>query len=556
MNSLIHIKYRHAKKVVFTFFLLLFLVGFFTYQDYGMSIDEEFQRSSGFFWLNYVLSFTSLNDLNYIVSEKFSSISGFTLLSPENISFYGVIFDLPLALIETIFKIDDSQNYFFLRHYTNFFIFFISSIFFYFILKNRFKYFSVSFIGTLFYILSPRIYGASFYNNKDILFLSLVTITLYFCHKALTKINYKNIIIFSLFCAFCTSTRIVGIIFPFSFLLIYFLSLINNKKKIKQLNIIVVFLFSYLIFLFIHWPYLWSAPLENFANILNSYDKYLIEIKVLFNGNYENSKFLPYSYIPLWLLITTPVVHILFFLYGFQYKIRRTFKRFLSIKEKSITPDFWRGSNEKNDFYMLFVFLSILLYLISLKVTLYNSWRHIFFLNIFVVYFSTLGFYCLFNHLNTVKKKFSLILFVLLFFIMIIYKMISYHPYQNIYFNSLVPNNFKNKFEIDYMGISGLKFLKKIINLVNKKDQINIGVASFLPLERSLALVDKESREKINFVGQNYESADFIYTNNISEVDKNLNKKYDIPTSFVKIDEFIVDGAKVYEVYKNNLRFK
>ena len=91
MNSLIHIKYRHAKKVVFTFFLLLFLVGFFTYQDYGMSIDEEFQRSSGFFWLNYILNFTSLNDLNYIVSEKFNSISGFTLLSPENISFYGII---------------------------------------------------------------------------------------------------------------------------------------------------------------------------------------------------------------------------------------------------------------------------------------------------------------------------------------------------------------------------------------------------------------------------------------------------------------------------------
>ena len=59
---------------------------------------------------------------------------------------------------------------------------------------NRFNNFYISFIGTIFYVLSPRIYGSSFYNNKDTLFLSLVTIALYYCFKSLDNLNYKNIL--------------------------------------------------------------------------------------------------------------------------------------------------------------------------------------------------------------------------------------------------------------------------------------------------------------------------------------------------------------------------
>ena len=66
---------------------------------------------------------------------------------------------------ETVFAamVDDIKKAFYLKHFLNFTLFFTSSIFFYKILKNRFSSFSVSFIGTLFFILSPRIYGSSFF---------------------------------------------------------------------------------------------------------------------------------------------------------------------------------------------------------------------------------------------------------------------------------------------------------------------------------------------------------------------------------------------------------
>ena len=40
-------------------------------------------------------------------------------------------------------------------------------------LLNRFQSYNVSLIVTIFFVLSPRIYAISFFNNKDLVFLSL-----------------------------------------------------------------------------------------------------------------------------------------------------------------------------------------------------------------------------------------------------------------------------------------------------------------------------------------------------------------------------------------------
>ena len=65
-------------------------------------------------------------------------------------------------------------------------------------------------------------------------------------------------------------------------------------------------------------------------------------------------------------------------------------------------------------------------------------------------------------------------------------------------------------------------------------------------------MIPKEDREKIKVIGQDFKNADYIYTNFMSEVDKNYNDKYKIPAEFSKIDEFILNNVKIYEVYKKN----
>ena len=50
------------KLVFIILFSIFFLVGIFTFQDYGVGIEEHFQRKSGFYWLNFILNFTGFEN--------------------------------------------------------------------------------------------------------------------------------------------------------------------------------------------------------------------------------------------------------------------------------------------------------------------------------------------------------------------------------------------------------------------------------------------------------------------------------------------------------------
>ena len=117
---MIKINKKTSKKITFLLFFTLFLTGLFTFKDYGIAIDEEFHRSSGFYWLNYILNFTSFDDFKNLVSIKINQIHGFTLPLPETYPYYGVVFDLPIAFLEVLFQINDPKNYFYFKHLLNF----------------------------------------------------------------------------------------------------------------------------------------------------------------------------------------------------------------------------------------------------------------------------------------------------------------------------------------------------------------------------------------------------------------------------------------------------
>ena len=138
-----------------------------------------------------------------------------------------------MAFIENMLAIEDSRNYFLLRHLFNFLIFFTSSIFFYLILRKRFSKI-LSIVGFLFLILSPRIFAESFYNIKDLIFLSFFVISLFFAINFLDKSSYKNLFFSSLSCSFVISTKVIGIIVPLIVLVFFIFEMMDNEKKIKK----------------------------------------------------------------------------------------------------------------------------------------------------------------------------------------------------------------------------------------------------------------------------------------------------------------------------------
>ena len=542
-----------SKYFAYFFFSIFFFIGILTFKDYGISVDEEYQRIAGFYWLNYLLSFTSFEDLKSISAFKFDQIVDFTLPHPKDHIYYGIIFDLPMAFFEVIFKIEDSKDYFHFRHLSNFLLFFIASIFFYKLLLNRFLSYNISLIGVLFFILSPRIYGSSFFNNKDVVFLSLATIAIFYCFKVFDKTSYKNLLLFALFAGLSTSHRILGIFLPISFLVFYLLSILSNNKDLNKLPSIVFFLFFYFFFSTLFWPVLWKDPFENFILAFKYFSDHPLKIGMLFDGQYIKTTLLPFNYIFKWIFISTPILYSFLFIVGYSQILKKFFLKFINIKDTPSKYDLWKDNNEKKDLFILFNITCVISYLVFFNVILYNGWRHTYFINIFIIYIAVYAFYQI--NISFKKQYFKKVQFglVLIYLIFILNKMLIYHPYQNIYFNSLYNDlSIHKKFEVDYWGLTGKKFFNDILILNPDKSQIKIGTASFLPLHRSIKLLDKRKRGKIQIIGQDFQNADYLYSNFISEVDKNSDDKYKIPDNFTKIDEFILDNVKIYQVFKKN----
>ena len=175
------------KLILYFFFSFYLLIGIYTLNDYGVNIEEHTQFYSGFYWLNYIFEFFEINSFRDIILENLNTISKDKDLPNPAIYTYGPVFDVPLAFIDVILKNDESNYFFKYRHFGVFIIFYLSSIIFFKIVLQRFNNFFVSLFGTSLYIFSPRIYGDSFHNNKDIIFLSLVVFAVYFAFKIFKK---------------------------------------------------------------------------------------------------------------------------------------------------------------------------------------------------------------------------------------------------------------------------------------------------------------------------------------------------------------------------------
>jgi hypothetical protein len=540
--------------LIYLLFFLILSVGLSISKDFGIGIEEHFQRKSGFYWLNYILSFTNFNSLKFEVLEKIYEINLFTPNLPpiEKFSYYGVIFDLPLAFTEAILKIDEPQNYFLLRHNAIFFIFLCSAFCFYKIILGRFNNLNLANFGFLIYVFSPRIFGNIFFDNKDILFLSIITFNFYFFYKYLKNNCLKNLFFLSIFCALSTSTRIIGLLLPLSFFLTIFLKGMSENKLIKNLKIIIFFIFFYLIFLFLHWPYLWTLSFEQWTNFFSPFFQ-AMNPTVFFNGEYYQSKYLPISYLPLWIILTTPFHITVLSCIGFFFMTKRFYKRYIRIESntKKICYDLWSSRKENFDLVIFFNFLLVILLYFSVNLALLSGWRHFYFLNFFLIYFTCFSVYLILNKLRNSKRKIIFLSSFLSFFILIqIFDIYKYHPFQSSYFNNLISKSTKENFEIDTQSLSRVHALKEIL-----KEQMNyivLGTASWTPLENARSLIPKKMWSKLNFVGTNFENADFIYSNHYYEVDINYNKKYQIPKNFSLYKTFSIDDTKIYSIYKKN----
>ena len=139
---------------------------------------------------------------------------------------------------------------------------------------------------------------------------------------------------------------------------------------------------------------LWEDTFKNFFSYFDVLGDYFGS-KVLFLGDYYYSDILPYYYLIFWIYISTPILHLFLFTFGFGYYVRRLINRFFKIKEVSLYSDLWRSNGESKDFLIFLNLVVFFIFFSFMNIQLYNSWRIAYFLYIFMIYFAVYSIYIL-----------------------------------------------------------------------------------------------------------------------------------------------------------------
>ena len=531
--------------LITTIFFLVFLsIGSLIFNDYLVTPDEPLHRINGFISLKYIF------ELFIPDSLLLSELGNIPDLNNDWRKTYGVLFDLPLSSIEILFNLN-IQDAFLLRHFLTFLIFFISTIYFFYLLKIYLKTNNfLSLLGVLILISTPRIFSNSFYNGKDILFLSLIIIATFYCLNLLKNFNKKNLFLACLFCAFASNIRIMGIYLPV-LTYIFYVFLPDVKKFKKNINFFLYFFLGYFLILYITWPFLWLNPLENFFLILKESASYPIhwDFEILYLGNYLSPENLPWHYFFIWFLSTTPIIFVFIIFFGIFIFLKQYFNFFLKITfDKNLK--LWKTSDQMTLLFIFLCFFIPIFLVITLNSTLYNGWRHLYFVYPFLIYLAIYGLNVISDIFNDNFKNFFITL-VVIQIIINIYFIFKTHPVQNIYFNFVSKPYIENNLPIDYWGLGN----KKTIDfLLSQRINFSIANSSFTPLNNLKYSLkpDFSYSKNITFLGtqeKNKNTSDFIFTNYYYNKNPKNMEKFKIPENYKSYYKLIIDGIIVNEVF-------
>jgi len=529
---------KESKIVVFIFFSLFLLLGLTTFRDYGVGWDEGNNRRYGIITIDHILG--KNQDARYYEKPK----SFWNPTSGQFAKTHGPVFEVALVATERILNLDDKREKYLLRHIGTFLIFFVGVLLFYKLSRQIFGYRSAALVGSLFFILSPRIFAHSFYNSMDIAFMSMFVASMYTMVKYLEIKNISWAIFHAVTCAVMIDIRIAGVLIPVMTLIfaLFDMTALNTAPKLPRKTVLSLSAyFSVLCLLVIFlWPMLWEDPFNNFISAFKTSARDPWGWWEIYFGKKVSGREVPWHYTPVWMLITTPPLYTILFVIGVLslMKSMKSLKTFYTERKAQVLA-----------------FLCVLLPLIAVALfnsTLFNGWRHLYFVYPGFLIISLVG---LLSTLHFIKARFrnqahnvatGIFLVIVIFDLFFTASfMIRSHPHQVAYFNKFAGGlkNASESFQIGYWGTEYKEGLEYILKYdTSKKCRIYLSEipATLFPVKFNANILKRSDRKRLKFVTE-ADKADYFMTNYCSHI-----PQYE----FEEVWSRKIDGVKILSVFR------
>ena len=456
--------------------LLFAAIGVAVLDDYGIGWDEPEQRH--------------LAELNaaYITGDGHA-------LPRYRDRFHGIVFELPLLLVERLLGLEDSRDIYLSRHLLTH-LFFIAGGFFCGLLAWRmFHNRWLALLAMLLFLLHPRLYAHSFFNSKDIPFAALFVIALYLTHRAFRRDTLGAFALLGLAVGLAVNLRPFALLLLPAVLALRGLDWRHAAAGDARRRILLtggVFAAAALLTLYASHPYYWENPLR-FIEGLQILSRFPLREGNLFQGQIILADAAPASYIPVWFGITAPPAALLLGLAGMAAVLWRGIR----------APGAWLWRPGELRFLLLLLgcFTLPVAVVILAQSHIYNGWRHLYFL---------WGPFCLLAAAalprrlawpgRGLTRSLRLALWGLAAAALggAAYAIVSLHPHQQVYFNLLVnraaPGELRQQYDMDYWLSP---FLQGLEYLLERYPDTTLHIPDRVRLDRQRMLLPAAERERI-----------------------------------------------------------
>ena len=420
-----------ARHSVLLALAVLAVVGLAVLDDYGVGVDEDQQHGIGQTAIAYALGDTE------------------TLRppGPSHNRYYGVVFEVPLVLVERLLGLTDSRAIYLSRHLLTHLCFLAGGGGAAWLAARLFGSRWLALLALGLFVLHPRLYAHSFFNTKDIPFLVAFLGCLALIHRAWQRGGVGAYALCGVGVGVATNLRIMG---GGLFVAVMVMRVVDwvragNRAERRQVGrTLGVFGLAGALTLYAVSPYLWGNPLE-LLDAIAVLSQHPYRPTMLFQGEVIRWPAIPAHYIPTWLAITTPPGVLLLSLIGAAGVLWQTLTH----------PGEWlRNPTTRFEGLLVACVLLPVGAVIVLNANVNNGWRQMYFLYAPLCLLAVAGLRRLAGVCRWPALRAGVHGLAVAGLAGVVIEMVELHPYQHLYFNRLVdrhtPEYLRGQYGMDY----------------------------------------------------------------------------------------------------------
>jgi hypothetical protein len=445
-----------SKVTSIVFFVALLVLGLAIVDDYGVYIDEFTNHYFGVVWYHYIRDIV----VHHAPIAPLASVTQHDVI-------HGPVFEMALAWTEeAILKISAISPIVALRHLATWLMFYLAVIWCYFIARRLWSSRPLALLACLLVVLHPRIFSHAFYDSVDISFLALYTGSLCTLVRYLERRTLGSLCLHAILCGLAIDVRVLGAAIPALTVGLIAIDVIadpeQRRRSLRQLGHVSGFSLVVAMTTIAFWPYLWTNPVLRFLDVIRQTPNVNWNGLVFYLGHDIPAPELPWHYIPVWILITTPVMCSGFFFVGVVEFLWAT------VRHPLITY-----RTRRLQLAVTAAALLPMAAVLILDAVVYDAWRHLYFIYPAFCLIAVAGIRKTWTWAGAALStqaallaKGAMAILIFLNITVVGYSMVRSHPYQNVQFNRLAGPDLaaiKYRFEMDYWGLSYRRALETIM---------------------------------------------------------------------------------------------